>query len=172
MNTVVPAEAPGASAPLSYDPAVKSRYLQAVRRMEKLHRRLLDMLKEELDRSGRDDVTSVQALLLYNIGDQELSAGDLRRRGYYLGSNVSYNIKKLVEAGYLQSARSALDRRSVRISLAEKGHAVHAMVQALYDRHAQSLEVAGGLTLPDIDVLNRMLVRLDRFWAHQVKYRQ
>ena len=172
MNTIVHAEAIGASAPLAYDPTIKSRYLQAVHRMERLHRRLLDMIKEELDHSGHSDLTGVQALLLYNIGDQELSAGDLRRRGYYLGSNVSYTVKKLTEAGYMACVRSALDRRSVRIRLTESGFRVHAMIQALYDRHAQGIEVIGGLTLPDIDVLNRMLVRLDRFWTHQLKYRQ
>ncbi|HEX2555796.1 MAG TPA: winged helix DNA-binding protein [Microvirga sp.] len=172
MNTIVPAEAIGASAPLAYDPTVKTRYLQAVHRMERLHRRLLDMIKEELDRSGRSELTGVQALLLYNIADQELSAGDLRRRGYYLGSNVSYTVKKLGEAGYLHCARSDLDRRSVRIRLTESGREIHAMIQSLYDGHAQSIEVMGGLALPDIDVLNRMLVRLDRFWTQQSKYRQ
>ncbi len=172
MNTIVPAEAIGASAPLSDDPTVKTRYLQALHRMERLHRRLLDIVKEELDRSGRSEVTSVQALLLYNIGDQELSAGELRRRGYYLGSNVSYTLKKLVETGYLHCSRSSLDRRSVRIRLTERGWEVHAMIQALYDSHARSIEVIGGLALPDIDLLNRMLMRLDRFWSNQVKYRQ
>ncbi len=172
MNTIVNAETFGASAPLPYDPAIKTRYLQAVHRMERLHRRLIDMIKDEIDHSGHSDLTGVQALLLYNIGDQDLSAGDLRRRGYYLGSNVSYTIKKLTEAGYMACVRSALDRRSVRIRLTESGFRVHAMIQALYDRHAQGIEVIGGLALPDIDVLNRMLVRLDRFWTHQLKYRQ
>lgn len=172
MNTIVPAEAIGASAPLPYDPTVKTRYLQAVQRMERLHRRLLDMVKDELDRSGRPDLTGVQALLLHSIGDQELSAGELRRRGYYLGSNVSYTVKKLAEAGYLDCARSALDRRSVRIRLTESGREVHAMIQGLYENHARSIEAIGGLALPDIDMLNRMLVRLDRFWSNQVRYRQ
>ena len=91
--------------------------------MERLHRRLLDVIKDEFERRGRDDVNSVQALLLYNIGDKELTASELRTRGYYLGSNVSYNVKKLVEMGYLHHARSRIDRRSVRISLTEKGKA-------------------------------------------------
>ena len=73
--------------------------------------------KDEFDRAGRSDVNAVQALLLFNIGNSELTAGELRSRGYYLGSNVSYNVKKLVELGYLHHARSRIDRRSVRISL-------------------------------------------------------
>ena len=43
--------------------------------VERLHRRLLDVIKDEFDRRGRSDVNAVQALLLYNIGDKELTAG-------------------------------------------------------------------------------------------------
>ena len=111
----VPAQQPAG------DTAVKTRYLDALHLVERLHRRLLDVIKDEFERRGRDDVNSVQALLLYNIGDKELTASELRSRGYYLGSNVSYNVKKLVEAGYLHHARSRVDRRAVRISLTEKG---------------------------------------------------
>ena len=88
------------------DGTVKPRYLEALHLVVRLHRRLLDVIKDEFERRGRDDVNSVQALLLYNIGDNELTASELRTRGYYLGSNVSYNVKKLVEAGYLHHARS------------------------------------------------------------------
>ena len=98
---------------------IRPVYLESLTLVERLHRRLLDVIKDEFDRRGRSDVNSVQALLLYNIGDKELTAGELRTRGYYLGSNVSYNVKKLVEMGYLHHARSRVDRRSVRISLAE-----------------------------------------------------
>src|ERR1700681_512133 len=100
---------------------VRPAYLEALRLVERLHRRLLDVIKDEFDRRGRSDVNSVQALLLYNISDKELTAGELRTRGYYLGSNVSYNLKKLVEMGYLHHQRSRVDRRSVRISLTDKG---------------------------------------------------
>src|SRR6202040_4422414 len=84
---------------------LKTPYLEALTLVERLHRRLLDVIKDEFGRRGRSDVNSVQALLLYNISDKELTAGELRTRGYYLGSNVSYNVKKLVETGYLHYAR-------------------------------------------------------------------
>ena len=103
---------------------VKPLYLESLTLVERLHRRLLDVIKDEFDRRGRSDINSVQALLLYNIGDKELTAGELRTRGYYLGSNVSYNLKKLVEMGFLDHQRSRIDRRSVRIKLTEKGHGV------------------------------------------------
>jgi DNA-binding MarR family transcriptional regulator len=104
---------------------VRPAYLEALTLVERLHRRLLDVIKDEFDRRGRSDVNAVQALLLYNISDKEMTAGELRTRGYYLGSNVSYNVKKLVEDGYLHHARSRIDRRAVRISLTDKGRARH-----------------------------------------------
>jgi DNA-binding MarR family transcriptional regulator len=103
---------------------VQSLYLEALTLVERLHRRLLDVIKDEFDRRGRADINSVQALLLYNIGDKELTAGELRTRGYYLGSNVSYNLKKLVELGFLDHQRSRVDRRSVRIRLTAQGQEI------------------------------------------------
>ena len=84
----------------------RGEYLQALRLIERLHRLLLDVIKDEFDRNGGSDINSVQALLLYNIGEGELTAGELKTRGYYLGSNVSYNLKKLVDMGYIHYKRS------------------------------------------------------------------
>src|ERR1700712_2266959 len=150
---------------------VRPVYLEALTLVERLHRRLLDVIKDEFDRRGRSDVNAVQALLLYNIGDKELTAGELRTRGYYLGSNVSYNVKKLVEMGYLHHARSRIDRRSVRISLTEKGRAVHEIVSGVYDKHARTIEPIGGISETDFERLNQSLVRLERFWTDQIRYR-
>src|ERR1700710_2203882 len=127
-----------------FDPT-RSLYLETLTLVERLHRRLLEVIKDEFDRRGRADINSVQALLLYNIGDKELTAGELRTRGYYLGSNGSYNVKKLGEMAYLHHARSRIDRRSVRISLTEKGTAVHAIVAGLYDKHILTVEQIGGI---------------------------
>ena len=150
---------------------VRPVYLEALTLVERLHRRLLDVIKDEFDRRDRSDVNSVQALLLYNIGDKELTAGELRTRGYYLGSNVSYNVKKLVEAGYLHHARSRLDRRSVRISLTEKGREVHDIVAGLYSKHVMTVEQIGGISHDEFERLNHSLGRLERFWTDQIRYR-
>src|SRR5271165_347805 len=107
---------------------VTNLYLETLTMVERLHRRLLDVIKDELERRGRSDLNAVQALLLHNIGDEELTAGELRTKGYYLGSNVSYNVKKLVEHGFLHHARSRLDRRAVRICLTDKGKEIQALV--------------------------------------------
>ena len=151
--------------------ALKGSYLEALHLVERLHRRLLDVIKDEFERRGREDVNSVQALLLYNIGDKELTASELRTKGYYLGSNVSYNVKKLVEAGYLHHARSKTDRRSVRISLTDKGRQVHEIIQGLYDKHARTIAPIGGISEDDFSRLNQALGRLERFWTDQIRYR-
>jgi DNA-binding MarR family transcriptional regulator len=150
---------------------IRPVYLEALTLVERLHRRLLDVIKDEFDRRDRGDVNSVQALLLYNIGDKELTASELRTRGYYLGSNVSYNVKKLVEMGYLHHARSRLDRRSVRISLTPKGKEVHNIVSQLYEKHATTVEHIGGVSAEEFRNLNQSLTRLERFWTDQIRYR-
>src|SRR5881392_1402830 len=115
---------------------IRPLYLESLHLVERLHRRLLDVIKDEFDRRSRSDINAVQALLLYNIGDSELTAGELRTRGYYLGSNVSYNLKKLVEMGFLDHQRSRVDRRSVRIKLTEKGADVRHRRAALPEARA------------------------------------
>ena len=145
-------------------------YLEALTLVERLHRRLLDVIKDEFDRKGRADINAVQALLLFNIGDKELTAGELRTRGYYLGSNVSYNLKKLVEMGFLDHQRSRVDRRSVRIKLTEKGSDVCETVRALYEKHVRTVEQVGGINADEFAGLNKALPRLERFWTDQILY--
>ena len=158
-------------APSVEDGSFKSEYLQALRLVERLHRLLLDVIKDEFDRQGGADLNSVQALLLYNIGESELTAGELKTRGYYLGSNVSYNLKKLVDMGYIHYKRSETDRRSVRVSLTQKGKDSCTVVHKLYQRQMGSLEAVGEVTNDDVKALNRALVRLERFWSDQIRYR-
>jgi DNA-binding MarR family transcriptional regulator len=150
---------------------IQPLYLEALTLVERLHRRLLDVIKDEFDRRGRADINSVQALLLYNVGDKELTAGELRTRGYYLGSNVSYNLKKLVEMGFLDHQRSRVDRRSVRIKLTDKGHEVRNIVDTLYQKHIRTVEQVGGINSDEFATLNKSLHRLERFWTDQILYR-
>ena len=145
--------------------------MEALHLVERLHRRLLDVIKDEFDRQGRSDINAVQALLLFNIGDAELTAGELRTRGYYLGSNVSYNLKKLVDLGFVSHQRSRMDRRSVRVSLTDKGKQVAGIVAELYQRHLLSIEKVGGLGTDEFQSLNKSLQRLERFWTDQILYR-
>src|SRR5437899_10307901 len=150
---------------------IRPLYLEALTLVERLHRRLLDVIKDEFDRRSRDDINPVQALLLFNIGDKDLTAGELRTRGYYLGSNVSYNLKKLVEMGFLDHQRSRVDRRSVRIKLTERGRAVRNIVALLYEKHGRTIEHVGGISADEFTGLNKALQRLERFWTDQILYR-
>ncbi len=145
--------------------------MQALRLIERLHRLLLDVIKDEFDLIGGSELNSVQALLLYNIGISELTAGELKTRGYYLGSNVSYNLKKLVDMGYIHYKRSDSDRRSVRVSLTDKGLEASDIVNKLYLRQLGSVQAVGEISADDVKGLNKALVRLERFWSDQIRYR-
>ena len=151
--------------------AIRSLYMESLQLVERLHRRLLDVIKDEFDRNGRSDINAIQALLLFNIGNAELTAGELRSRGYYLGSNVSYNLKKLVDLGFINHQRSRIDRRSVRVSLTPKGNEVAEVVAGLYERHVGSIEQVGGINTEEFKQMNRALQRLDRFWNDTIAYR-
>jgi DNA-binding MarR family transcriptional regulator len=158
-------------APAVQDQSSTSEYVQALQLIERLHRLLLDVIKSELDRTGGGDLNSVQALLLYNMGDKELTAGELKSRGYYLGSNVSYNLKKLVEMGYIDYERSDTDRRSVRVSLSAKGKAASQVVHNLYKRQLGAVEAVAQISSEEFRNLNKALARLERYWTDQIRYR-
>ena len=157
--------------PRSQSPEAREAYLTALTFVERLHRRLLDVIKDELDRSGNVEINSVQALLLYNIGDQEMTAGELRTRGHYLGSNVSYNLKKLVEAGYINHQRSEMDRRSVRVRLTQKGIDICDTINGLYNRHVDTIAEVGDVSQEELEVINKTLNKLERFWTDQIRFR-
>ena len=145
-------------------------YLEALSLVERLHRLLLDVIKDEFERLGLLDINAVQALLLFNIGENEVTAGELKSRGYYQGSNVSYNLKKLVEMGYMHHQRCEIDRRSVRVRLTEKGRNVRSAVAELFERHAEGLQDRGVLGPDGIDQINHSLKRMERYWSDQIRY--
>jgi DNA-binding MarR family transcriptional regulator len=150
--------------------SAQSYYLETLGLIERLHRLLLDVIKDEFERLGQMEVNAVQALLLFNIGAHEVTAGELKSRGYYQGSNVSYNLKKLVDMGYMHHERSAVDRRSVRVRLTDKGAAVRDVVAALFDRHAGVIAEKSVIGLAAQDQVNATLKRLERFWGDQIRY--
>jgi DNA-binding MarR family transcriptional regulator len=147
-----------------------AQYLEALSLVERLHRLLLDVIKDEFERLGILEINAVQALLLFNVGDNEVTAGELKTRGYYQGSNVSYNLKKLVEAGYMHHQRCEIDRRSVRVRLTEKGRRVQEIVEELFVRHADGLEQRSVLDLRGIEEINSALRRVERYWSDQIRY--
>lgn len=145
-------------------------YLETLALVERLHRLLLDVIKDEFERTGVLEVNPVQALLMFNIGENEVTAGELKSRGYYQGSNVSYNLKKLVELGYMHHKRCDIDRRAVRVRLTPKGRAIRDMVEDLFNRHAGGLAETGILGPLGLEDINSALRRVERYWTDQIRY--
>lgn len=147
-----------------------SGYLEALSLVERLHRLLLDVIKDEFERVGVLEINAVQALLLFNIGDNEVTAGELKSRGYYQGSNVSYNLKKLVDMGYMHHQRCEIDRRSVRVRLTQKGRDIRDVVTDLFQRHAEGLQGRGVLGPEGVIEITSALKRVERYWTDQIRY--
>ena len=145
-------------------------YLETLAMVERLHRLLLDVIKDEFERVGVLEINAVQALLLFNIGDNEVTAGELKSRGYYQGSNVSYNLKKLVEAGYMHHQRCEIDRRSVRVRLTEKGRAIRDVIAKLFANHADGMRDKGVIGEDGFADLTHTLKRVERYWSDQIRY--
>ena len=147
-----------------------STYLDTLGRLERLHRLLLDVVKDEFERLGLIDINSVQGLLLFNIGEQEVTAGELKSRGYYQGSNVSYNLKKLVESGYMHHEKCAVDRRSVRVRLTDKGRDIRTALSEMFARHSDGLLGIASMNEDSLDDVNAHLRVLERYWADQIRF--
>ena len=142
-------------------------YYDSINLIERLHRQFLDVLKVELERANILDINNVQSMILHNIDTDELTVGELTVRGYYLGSNVSYNVKKMVENGYLVQERSIHDKRSVRVKLSDKGRKLNDAIGKLYKKHEDRLAGAG-LANTRLETMNQVLRDLETFWGEQM----
>ncbi len=141
-------------------------FVRIVALAERLHRRSLDLLEAELARRGIADLNATQAMILLQMGQDQMTVSELTQRGCYQGTNVSYNLKKLIESGYVLQARSSWDRRVVHVSASEKGLALLGQLRRFY----AALETE--LTGPGIDDLmahcEAGLARLERLSASRL----
>lgn len=151
-------------------PMALGLYLDSMALVERLHRLLLDVIKDEFERLGVLEINPVQALLLFNVGEKEVTAGELKSRGYYQGSNVSYNLKKLVDLGYMHHQRCEIDRRSVRVKLTAKGREVQSIMKNLFRQHGEKMHSVQGLDAASVMETTKTLARLERFWTEQIRY--
>src|ERR1700730_10558617 len=138
-------------------------YLEVISLVERLHRQFMEVVKLELEGSGVHDINNVQAMMLFNIGDVEMTVGELTLRGCYLGSNVSYNVKKMVDNGYIVQERSVHDRRSIHVQLTKKGRNLRDRLSAMHQRHVEMLSQTQ-ITDADLQGVAVTLRRLERFW--------
>jgi DNA-binding MarR family transcriptional regulator len=150
---------------------MKEHYLETVSLIERLHRLFLEVIKCELDNLKVEDINNVQAMVLYNLGGEQISIGELTTRGCYLGSNVSYNLKKMVQYGYIDQVTSKHDKRSYIIKLSSKGMALCKKIDLALDKHVAALENEG---MEGLDELTSKLKKLEIFWGntstHRVRY--
>ncbi|KCZ83000.1 putative transcriptional regulatory protein [Hyphomonas adhaerens MHS-3] len=146
-------------------------FLKSLSLLEQAHRRLHDVVKDDLERGGERSLTGVQALLIYEIGEGEAPASVLRARGAFAGTSLSYNVKKLQEGGYLIQTRSEDDKRTVTLRLTERGLKVRARVAKLFEKQANALEPTASVRPDDLSQLNKTITRLERFWSDQIRFR-
>ena len=154
----------------STETSVAQQYLDALSLIEGLHRLLLDVVKDEFERLGVLEINAVQALLLFNIGENEVTAGELKSRGCYHGSNVSYNLKKLVDLGYMHHQCCEMDQRSVRVKLTPKGRDTKDTLSQLFVKHADLPDARADLSPQHIETITKGLTSLERFWTDQIRY--
>lgn len=145
----------------------KNNYLSLILSIERLHRRFLDVVKTKLDKEGIEEINNVQTLILYNIGESVLTIGELTNRGYYLGSNVSYNLKKLVENDFVLQERSAHDKRSIKIKLSAKGKKICELVEDLFKENLARIDEFN-LKGDDISTALTTMKKLEIFWTEQI----
>lgn len=148
---------------------MRHAYYDSLLLIERLHRHFLEVVKADLDRQGIQDINNVQALILYNIAQDEMTVGELTARGYYLGSNVSYNVKKMFENGYLEQERSPHDRRSVRVKLSEKGLALQKKMDTYFEKQIAALTQAQ-ISADALASSNETLRKIERFWTGLINY--
>ncbi len=143
-------------------------YHEITRIIERMHRRFLDVLRLELAREGVDDLSPVQVMMLLNISGGEISVRDLIERGYYLGSNASYNLKHLVESGYVDRSASQRDKRAARLRLSEKGANLCDQLRQMASQHAEGL-MRDATDAQDFETTYRTLRRLERRWTDVIR---
>ena len=143
---------------------MQAQYFEMIMLIERLHRLFLEVVKAELDHQGMVDINNVQSLILYNIGPNKMSVGEVSNRGFYLGSNVTYNLKKLIENDYLIQEQSAHDKRSSYVRLSKKGNELFSKLEKMVDRHLSNME-RNGINETQLKTLFKTMQQLESFWS-------
>jgi DNA-binding MarR family transcriptional regulator len=149
--------------------SLRAQFLETADLVQRVYHQMLDVIKDELDRRDEHMINSTQAMLLFKIGDRELTAAQLCAQGLYLGANVSHNLKKLAAAGYVGQEPSQADHRSTLVRLTEKGERVSKMLDALFSHHLSSLEAVINVGERELGATNATLDRLE-CWLAQPKH--
>ena len=105
--------------------------------LEKAHRVLMDTIKDELARLRIDNLNPTQAIIVYRIGNKSVPVGDLTSGWIYNGTNPSYNLKHLKQAGYVTTSRCSHDLRIIRVTLSEPGKDIARTISQLFERQSR-----------------------------------
>lgn len=164
--TVVPVQPPRSETKSASPKAVM--HLDLICLIERMHRRYVDVLRMDLVALGADDLSPAQVMMLFAIGRGETMVRELMARGYYVGSSASYNLKRLVESGYVERKTSERDRRAARLSLAPKGSELCERIRTLDGRYHQRLS-RNENQKHELTVTYRTLQRLEEIWMTFVR---
>jgi len=148
---------------------MKALYFETITLVERLHHLFLDVLKAELDRLRIFDINNIQCFILYNVGKNEMTVGEISNRGYYLGSNVSYNLKKLVKNGYFIQEKAAHDKRASKIRLSEKGIKLYDKLDKILTQQASNLK-HNGITDQNLTESLKLLRKIESYWNFIVSH--
>lgn len=137
---------------------------------ERNYKLFLDIIKREIDKLKYTDITAIQALILLNLGDNVVTISEVISRGYYIGSNASYNVKKLVKSGYITQVSSNYDKRAVLLKLTPKATTLCAKIDKSIEAQMNGLEktIKGKL---DLKSGIEFLKTIERFWQNLLQTR-
>ncbi|MDR0630481.1 MAG: MarR family winged helix-turn-helix transcriptional regulator [Holosporales bacterium] len=149
---------------------MKNSYLELPIYGEKMHRLFLDVIKQELDNLAVADISSVQAFILMNVNDNVITMGEVLSRGYYVGSNASYNIKKMITNSYMRQTPSDYDKRAIYLSLTEKGLNLCERLENSIKEHIDKFKISNA-NKAEIDKGLKFLKKFETYWQDVLQRR-
>jgi DNA-binding MarR family transcriptional regulator len=137
-------------------------YLRIFSLSENLNHTFLQSLKRNLVKNKINDINSIQCLILYNIGTKKINVSDIKNQNYYIGSNVTYNLQKMIENNYLIKEKSLLDGRNQEIKLSKKGLSLYMQLNQIFSEWNKNIK-NNGFSEKDIEEGEKALLRLKAY---------
>lgn len=147
---------------------MKDNYFKTIVMIEHLHRLSLQVVKSELNKMKISDINNIQCFILYHLGMQEIIIADMINRGYYLGKNVSYNLKNMIKNGYVVKETKYNDNRSRSVKLSTKGIKLHKKLENLFIMQSKDF-YSKCMNKEDLDKFDNMLFKIENFFLDNIK---
>ena len=147
----------------------KNKCIEFAMLSESVYRTFLDLIKYELDSAGIIDINPIQAAVLLNIVNaDQIAKGDVLKKGYYMGSNASYNLNKMKENGYIDQIQSEFDKRISYLRLTDKGVRLSDSLNEKISSHSQSIESNTSEKTTNIGKLITQLRSVENHWKKTI----